>query len=162
MVLPESPGLCFINWRNVFVVIDDGTSAPADYQPAEDALQRHATLYPRNMGCLIVIPHGARPPSERARATVNTLLDRHSDSFFGLAWVVEGRGFNSAMVRAALTAMGLARRRPHASYVSSSIDDSLSWLLTRKRNTSSPTELAAGLRAVETARSMRPAQTYAV
>ncbi len=157
---PKAHGPIIAEWRNIFAVIDDGLSTPAQYELPEKKLARHALAYPGQVGCLIVIPHGTPQPPEATRNAVNVILDRHAGAFLGLAWVVEGKGFNSALTRATLTTMALARRRPHAWRVTTSVEEAIGWLVTRK-SVGRDVDFRLGLEAIAEARTRAPSASSA-
>ncbi len=113
--------------EDIFVVIDDGRALPSAYDAARAKLLSHAGRYAQGAGCLIIIPANAAPLPEPARkaleATLATLPVRC------ICWIVEGTGFQGAMVRAVLTGLRLLSRRPYPTQIVTSIEDAVSWML---------------------------------
>ena len=120
-------------WQNVIMVIDDGR-APAHAYATQDAhLTRLAALFPGNVGSLVVIPPDAVPPTDEARRAINAVMERHAACLKGVVCVVEGGGFQSALVRATLTTMTLTLRKMRGWKVASNVDEGLAFLVTRTR-----------------------------
>lgn len=80
---------------------------------------------------LTIIPRDAVPPSEPVRAAINTALKRVSDTLVAASWAIEGVGFQGAMARAVLTGLRFFTNSSYARHVSSSVAESLQWLLPR-------------------------------
>jgi hypothetical protein len=115
--------------ENVFVIIDDGSGRPADYVEPERLVHEQARLFPRGLGCVVIIPDGAKPPPEDTRGAIDGVLTRLSLRLRGLAWVVEGGGFQAAAVRAALIGLSLYGRRPYRTHVATSVRAAIGWLV---------------------------------
>jgi hypothetical protein len=94
-------------------------------------LNKIGARYGANGGVLTVIPADATQPSEEARAAINLCLERNAHNLKGVVWVVEGRGFAAAFVRATLTTMGLVRRKMQTWKVVDNVEEGLAWLSTR-------------------------------
>jgi hypothetical protein len=116
---------------SVFAIIDDGRAQPEEYLEAEALILAKAAELPGGLGCMVIVPAGAKPPPDAQRKAIDGVLTRLSSHLRGLAWVVEGRGFGGAAVRAVLIGLSLYGRRPYPTQVSSSVDDALGWLLTK-------------------------------
>jgi hypothetical protein len=152
----SQPRARYVIWKNVFALYDDGALTGDDYKIFEDAFIPHAARYPKTAAVMTVLPHGTRPPSEHTRRAIVSTYDRLSHLIRSIVWVVEGSGFNSAMVRATLTTIGLARRKYHACSITSSIEEGLAVLITQSGladTTKNAIDLAAGVAALEV---MRP------
>ncbi len=125
-------------WRNIVIVIDNGR-APAHAYAAHGAeMDRLAERYPGNLGRMVVIPADASPPTDEARRAINAILERHAHSLKSVVCVVEGTGFQSAVVRATLTTMTFTLRKMRGWKVVGHADEGLALLVAR---TSSPSEL---------------------
>ena len=116
---------------NVFAVIDDGRALPEEYVAAEKLILAETLNYPGGLGCIVVIPAGAKPPPEAQRKAIDGVLTRLSSQLRGLAWVVEGAGFGAAAVRGVLIGLSLYGRRSYPTHVCTSVHDALGWLATR-------------------------------
>src|SRR5947209_1528414 len=108
---PEN--LVFLTWRDVFTLIDTGRSAPADYDALGHRVVTEALQFPGGVGALIIIPPDATPPRDEARAAMNQLMHKLGRSLRCLCWMVEGSGFQGAMVRAVLTGLKTFGRFPY-------------------------------------------------
>ena len=124
-------GLPLVTWRNLFMLVDNGRASPGAYLTPEGELVKLGQCYGKNLGCLVVIPAEASQPPEEARRAINDAWERQAASIKGVAWVVEGRGFQSAVVRATLTTMGLVRRKLQTWKVVDNVEEGLGWLATR-------------------------------
>jgi hypothetical protein len=118
-----------ILWEDVFVVIDDGRTSPAEYAVLRDLIVEQAKRFPGGIACLVIIPKDATPPSDEARKALNGALQGVSGALRCICWLVEGTGFQGAMVRAVLTGLSLVARRSYATHVSSNMDDAFTWML---------------------------------
>jgi hypothetical protein len=63
---------------NVFAVIDDGRALPEEYVAAEKLILAETLSYPGGLGCIVVIPAGAKPPPEAQRKAIDGVLTRLS------------------------------------------------------------------------------------
>lgn len=121
-----------IQWRNLFVFVDDGSIGPAEYVvPARMVHAQAAQHQSTGLGCIVIIPENAKPPPDETRKAIDKVLADLGADLKCLAWVVEGKGFASAAVRGALTGLSMIRRRPYATSVESRIEGALSWTLSR-------------------------------
>src|SRR3954462_2782601 len=92
-----------IQWRDLFVIIDDGHVSVDDYQRVETIVRSQAQRNPGGLGCLVIIPQGAQPPPTDVREYLDGMrgcLPKRC-----LAYPVEGTGFRAAAARAALVGM---------------------------------------------------------
>ncbi len=117
--------------QNVFAVIDDGRAHLEDYLVAEQRIREVATKYPSGVGCIVVIPAGAKPPPEPQRRAIEGVLTRLSGDLRGLVWVVEGGGFQAAAVRGVLMGLALYGRRLYPTRVCTSVPEALGWLASK-------------------------------
>jgi hypothetical protein len=79
------------------------------------------------MGCLVIIPVDAKPPSEPVREAMKAALAVLR--LRCLCWLVEGAGFQAAMVRGVLTGLRLVANRSYATHVSRDLEEALTWIL---------------------------------
>ncbi|HEX4417912.1 MAG TPA: hypothetical protein VH165_08435 [Kofleriaceae bacterium] len=119
----------FIQWHDLFVVIDDGLIPIKRYELIESAMREQAKLYPQGLGCLVILPPDARPPSDEIKRAVKGLLSKLASSLSSLGYIVEGTGFKGVAARAALVGMKIFASRPYPIYVETSIREVLSKML---------------------------------
>lgn len=119
----------FIQWHDLFIVIDDGLISVPRYDAIEAAMREQARLYPRGIACLVVLPPDARPPSDEIKRVVKGLLSRLVDSLSALGYIVEGTGFKGVAARAALVGMKIFASRPYPIYVETSMREVVAKLL---------------------------------
>ena len=119
----------FIQWHDLFVVIDDGAIPMGRYDAIETAMREQAKLYPSGLACLVILPPDARPPSDEIKRTVKNLLSRLASNLTCLGYVVEGTGFKGVAARAALVGMKIFASRPYPIYVEISLAEVLQKML---------------------------------
>jgi hypothetical protein len=115
----------FVQWQDLFVVVDDGTIPVARYPAIEAAMREQARTNPGGVSCLVILPQDTRPPPEDTKQAVKSLLGRMVRSLSCLAYVVEGTGFKGVAVRATLVGMKIFSSRPYPIYVETSLQDAL-------------------------------------
>jgi serine/threonine protein kinase len=118
-------------WGDIFVLVDHGQARPQDYVTVGELVIAGAAMHPKGMGGLTIIPPDATPPSEDARLAMNRLMGGLGSSLRCFSWLVEGRGFQGAMVRAVLTGVKMLGRFPYEVHVSSEMGEALTWILRR-------------------------------
>jgi hypothetical protein len=116
-----------ITWEDVFVVVDDGGGKPSDYDMLRDILARLGKEYPSGLGCLTVIPPDAKPPSDEARKALSANLE--VANLRCICWLVEGSGFQGAMVRAVLTGLRFFVRAQYPRSIVTSLEEGIAWML---------------------------------
>jgi hypothetical protein len=116
-----------IAWEDICVVIDDGGGKPSDYEMLRDLLARMGREYPAGLGCLTVIPPDAKPPSDEARKALNEGLE--VVRLRCICWLVEGTGFQGAMVRAVLTGLRFFVRAQYPRNIVTSLEEAIAWML---------------------------------
>jgi hypothetical protein len=122
------PALQVLQWEDVFVVIDDGRGRASDYDVlVRGVLAEQASRYAIGLGCLVIIPVDAKPPSEPVREAIKASLA--VVPLRCLCWLVEGAGFHAAMVRGVLTGLRLVVSRPYDTHVSRDLEEALRWML---------------------------------
>ena len=124
----SKPHLQFLMWRDVFVLIDDGKAPPADYDALGERVLWEAVRYPKGVGALIIVPPDATPPREDTRRAMNDLMKKLGPSLRCLCWMVEGSGFQGAMVRAVLTGLKAFGRFGYPCHVSTDLNEALGWM----------------------------------
>ena len=155
---PSPPALNVILWKDVFVVIDNGKARASDYATLGQLVREQAARYPIGVGCLTIIPASATPPNDEVRRAMNEALGSLKDSLRCICWLVEGAGFQGAMVRAVLTGLRVFGRHPYPTHISNQIEDALSWIMTHLEGGSS--RLAATPLAVATIRQQRAGSRF--
>ena len=116
-------------WRDVFVLIVNRDGLPADYARAATAVLARSAGYPGGIGCLTIIPPRANPPTEPVRRAINTALERMEERLRCLCWLVEGDGFQGAMVRAILTGIRMFGTHTYPTHVGTNMQQALAWIL---------------------------------
>src|SRR5262245_57929704 len=131
MIMAEQSagGIPVLVWNDILVVIDDGKGRPFDYKLLQKLATERAQKHSAGIGVLTVIPKDATPPSAEARAAMNEAINNVLGSLRCLCYLVEGTGFQGAMVRAVLTGMRFLGQRPYATHVSTDLEDALGWML---------------------------------
>jgi hypothetical protein len=116
-----------VQWEDVFVIIDDCGGCASDYQLAQRLLAEQGSRYATGVGCLVIIPADAKPPSEPVREAMKGTLA--VVPLRCLCWLVEGAGFQAAMARSVLTGLRLVASRPYDMHVSRDLEEALRWML---------------------------------
>jgi hypothetical protein len=119
----------FIQWHDLFFLVDDGTISPTRYEVIERAMQEQAKLFPLGIVCLVVLPPGAKPPPDDVKLIVKDLLTRLGPSLSCLAYVIEGTGFKGVAARASLIGMKIFAPRPYPIYVETTMVEVLAKVL---------------------------------
>ncbi len=126
-VSKTQPSIQIILWEDIFVVIDDGSGSPLDYEELHRLIVEQSALYVSGLGCLAIIPANAKPPSEAVRKALNTTLG--AVPLRCICWCVEGSGFQGAMVRGVLTGLRFLGRRSYPTHVTGDLEEALRWML---------------------------------
>ncbi len=124
------PAVQVILWQDIFAVVDNGRARPHEYAVLRSLITAQAARFPGGIGCLAIIPKNATPPSEHSREALNLGLLAAAESLRCMCWLVEGSGFQGAMVRAVLTGLRLVAERTYATHVSTNMDEALGWMMT--------------------------------
>jgi len=119
----------FIQWQDLFAVIDDATIPIARYDAIESAMREQARQFPNGIACLVILPPNTRPPTEDVKRSVKTLLTRMAPQLSCLAYIVEGTGFKGVAARASLVGMKIFSSRPYPIYVETSMPEVLGKVL---------------------------------
>jgi hypothetical protein len=119
----------FIQWQDLFAVIDNGSIPLARYGPIESAMRDQAKLFPQGIACFVILPPDAKPPPDDIKRAVKSLLTRLAPSLSCLAYVIEGTGFKGVAARATLVGMKIFASRPYPIYVEISLHEALKKVL---------------------------------
>lgn len=117
-----------VQWRDLFVIIDDGRVSIEEYERAEPRVRAQAKSCPNGLGCLVIIPERAISPPAAVRKYLQSMLGRLP--IRALGYLVEGTGFQAATVRGVLIGLGIFQRTNYPSKVFTALDVGLGWLLT--------------------------------
>jgi hypothetical protein len=147
-------------WRDIFALVDRGQTNVSEYPILEAMVREQAEQHPRGLGCLVIIPANANPPPDNVRRAINDVLTRLSPSLLCLCWLVEGKGFRAAAVRAALAGLRIVRRPPYPTTVASDMISALRWMFPHLREgAAAMSEIPAAAAAIGKARaSLLPSQ----
>lgn len=119
----------FIQWYDLFIVVDDGAIPLPRYSAIEAAMRDQAREFPDGIACLVILPPDTRPPPDEVKRRVKTLLTNVGPSLSCLAYTIEGSGFKAITVRATLVAMKIFSAERYPIYVDMSLESSLRKLL---------------------------------
>ncbi|MDP9151832.1 MAG: hypothetical protein M3O36_18070 [Myxococcota bacterium] len=122
-----------ILWENIFAVVDDGAGLAADYETFGKLILKQCAKFPLGVGCLTIIPQKSKPPPPEVRAAINTALAALAGQLRCFCWLVEESGFEGATVRAVLTGLRMFGRFSYPTHISTTLDDSLTWMLPHLR-----------------------------
>jgi hypothetical protein len=115
--------------RNIFVVVDDGKVPASRYSTLNRRLIDLAAAYKDGIGALVIIPENATPPPEDVRNSINNALKGLAGALRSFCWVVEGTGFQGAMVRGVLNGIRMFSRNSYPTFVTGNLDEALAWTL---------------------------------
>jgi hypothetical protein len=124
----------FIQWQDLFVMVDDGSIPIARYAPMENAIREQGKTYPQGVALLCILPPDARPPPDDVKRSVKATLTRLAPSISCLAYVIEGTGFRGVAARATLVGMKIFSSRPYPIYVETSVHEALSKMVAHMTN----------------------------
>lgn len=119
----------FIQWQDLFVLVDDGTIPRGRYDVMEAAIGEQVKPFPKGVACLIILPPEAKPPPDDIKRDVKAMLLRLASSMSCLAYVIEGSGFRGIAARATLVGMKVFSSRPYPIYVETSLRDAVTKVL---------------------------------
>ena len=66
----------FIQWQDLFVLVDDGSIPISRYAPIEAAIREQARTYPQGVALMCILPAETRPPPEEVKRYVKATLTR--------------------------------------------------------------------------------------
>jgi hypothetical protein len=115
----------FIQWQDLFVLVDDGSFPAAHYTTLEGMIREQAKQYPTGVGILCILPPDARPPPDDVKRVVKSTLIRLAPMISCLGYVIEGTGFRGVTARATLVGMKIFSSRPYPIYVEISLSQAL-------------------------------------
>jgi hypothetical protein len=121
-----------ITWEDIFVVIDDGGGKPSDYEVLREMILRQSAKHTQGLGCLTVIPPDAKPPSDEARKALSANLELAN--LRCICWLVEGSGFQGAMVRAVLSGLRFFVRCNYPRKIVTNLEEGIAWLIPHLEN----------------------------
>jgi hypothetical protein len=124
----------FIQWQDLFALIDDGSVAISRYASMESAIREQVRSYPKGIACLVILPPDARPPPDEVKRSVKSMLMRLASSISCLCYVIEGTGFKGVAARATLVGMKIFSSRPYPIYVETSMNEALTKVVSHLAN----------------------------
>jgi hypothetical protein len=125
-----------ILWRNIFVLVDNGKVPASHYSSLKQRLVSQASGFRKEgVGVMVIIPQNATPPPEDVRNAINEALKGLAGALRCLCWVVEGSGFQGAMVRAVLNGIRMFSRHQYPTFITVNLEEALAWMLPRLGNT---------------------------
>jgi hypothetical protein len=124
----------FIQWQDLFAIVDDGSIPIPRYGVVETVMREQAKSYPQGIAILVILPPDARPPPDEIRTTVKNILMRMVNSLSSLTYVVEGTGFKGVAARATLVGMKIFASRPYPIYVETSVREALTKIVPHLSN----------------------------
>jgi hypothetical protein len=133
-----------VQWQDLFVIVDDGRVTINEYERLEPLVRVQAKGCPQGLGCLVIIPEKADPPTSAVRHHLEGMLGRLQ--IRSLAYLVEGSGFRAATARGALIGLGIFQRKRYPTKVFTTLVTALEWLLT------APKEVRAAMKVIHESR----------
>ena len=124
----------FIQWQDLFVLVDDGAIPRARYDAMESAIREQVRAFPQGIACLIILPPDAKPPPDDVKRGVKAMVMRLASSISSLTYVIEGTGFKGVAARATLVGMKIFSSRPYPIYVETSLSDALGKVMSHLAN----------------------------
>jgi hypothetical protein len=115
----------FIQWQDLFVLIDNGTIPIARYGPIETMIREQGEAHPKKCAFLVILPADTKPPPDDVKRWVKSTLMRLAPSLSCITYLIEGTGFKGITVRATLVGMKIFSLRPYPIYVETSLHDAL-------------------------------------
>jgi hypothetical protein len=129
-VRPRIPSGQILAWKDIFAVVSNGRLQPEEFELLRQLVVAQAARFPAGIGCLTIVPRDATPPSDASRQALNAALGKVQGSLRCICWLVEGEGFQSAMVQAVLAGLRVAARQwPYPTHVCTSLDEAVGWIL---------------------------------
>ena len=146
----------FVQWQDLFVLIDDG--AITRYDPIEAAIREQARTLDHGVALLCILPPEAKPPPDDVKRSVKSALTRLAPSLSCLAYVIEGTGFRGVAARATLVGMKIFSSRPYPIYVETSVQEAIGKMAAHLIKAPSAIELTVVLKQIADARGLRVAR----
>jgi hypothetical protein len=126
-VAPAPSRIQIILWEDIFVVVDDGGAPPSAYEVLRQKFVERSSHYKGGLGLLAIVPTRAKSPSPAARKAMTAAFE--TAPLRCICWVVEGSGFEGAMVRAVITGMRVITRPAYPTHVAGDLEQGLGWIL---------------------------------
>lgn len=126
--LMESAPLPLAMWRNIFVVVDDGSLTIEEVERIAHQVLKLGLKHSSGVGGITIIPAKSRPPSEPHRQAIKrayALVARHLKA---MCWTVEGQGFRAATLRAGLAGLRLLLQPSFPTKIADGLEDGIAWL----------------------------------
>jgi hypothetical protein len=124
----------FIQWQDLYIMVDDGSVPAARYAPLETAIREQAKGFPQGIGIVTILPPDTRPPPDDVKRVVKATLTRMAPIMSSLAYVIEGSGFKGVAARATLVGMKIFSSRPYPIYVETSVREALTKMTAHMAN----------------------------
>ena len=116
-------------WRDVCVIVDDGTARAADYADFGKLILEQKSRFAKGIGCLVIIPEHSKPPPDEVRKAINCALADLESGLRCFCWIVESSGFHAAIARGVLTGIRILARHKYPIETKTNIEDALNWML---------------------------------
>lgn len=143
----------FVQWQDLFVLIDDGSITR--YEPIEAAIREQSKTLAHGVALLCVLPPEAKPPPDDVKRSVKSALTRLAPSLSCLSYVIEGTGFRGVAARATLVGMKIFSSRPYPIYVETSVQEAIGKMAAHLIKAPATLELNAVLKQIADARALR-------
>jgi hypothetical protein len=124
--VPTAP-IKLLFWHDVVVLIENGQASIGHYKMVGDVVLERGTSY-ADLGMLCIIARDAVAPGDDARRALNQAIARVASCLRCICWIVEGDGFQGAMVRAVLTGIRVFGKRSYPMHVTCNMTEGVSWI----------------------------------
>jgi hypothetical protein len=152
----------FVQWQDLFAVVDDGRIPMKRYEAIEAAMKEQAKSCSTGIVCFVILPKGATPPPQDIKDRVKSLLTNLGSSLSCLAYVIEDTGFKAVAARTALIAMKIFAPRPYPIFVETSMQASLMRVMPHlKKGATVAKDVGAVMKVISEARAAWPADDAA-
>lgn len=115
-------------WHDVGVLWFNGNPTVENQRETEtlmiEALGQHANRY----GAFVLINGEVHPPTYEVRQELDIIYDRIAHRLHAVAYVILGRGFQGAVIRATLIGSNWLSRRAYPTSVSGDLGKGANWL----------------------------------
>jgi hypothetical protein len=136
--------LRMVEWRDLILVVDNGKAPASDYLSVARKVSQRAHAYPNGRGLLVVLPPLTTPPEPAVRNAIRDAYVLVGPQLRAVAWIIEGKEFRAAAVRAAVAGLRLLLRLPFSSMVASSYEEAVPFVLSKiEQRTRQSSEVAA-------------------
>lgn len=117
-----------LTWHDIAAIWIKGKPTIENQRETETlvlgALGRHADRY----GAFVIINGELHPPTFEVRHELDMIYNRLTQRLQGVAYVILGRGFQTAVIRATLIGSNWLSRRPYPTSVSGDLKKGIGWL----------------------------------